>query len=152
MFLDAAIALAQKVTDAPSLEAITKDLKEIKDTVQNQTKQQLQLIKAVNTIEHRSAKKSGLITPVARPPRSYLEAARRGAASSGSYASNNGSGTSPVGSTVTGTSGTPALPPLAEDLEIHVRKTTPAVVNPLRRNHQALVIGSTAVLQREVIR
>jgi hypothetical protein len=42
---------------------------------------------------------------------------------------------------MTGTSVSPvlSLPLLAEDLELHVQKTTASVVNLLRRNHQTLV-------------
>jgi hypothetical protein len=70
-----------------------------------------------------------------------MEAARRGAATSNWLANAHPNGMSPNGSTMTGTSSTPALllPLLAEELELHVRKTTASVVNPLRRNHQTLV-------------
>jgi hypothetical protein len=116
---------------------VTKDLKEIKESIQNQSKQQIQLIKAVDVIETRSAKASGS----AAPPRSYIEAARRGAAMSNWLGNTHPNGTSPNGSAETGASSIPVplLPPLAEDLELHVRKTTASVVNPLRRNHQTLV-------------
>ncbi|KAB8068023.1 hypothetical protein BDV29DRAFT_76488 [Aspergillus leporis] len=51
-FLNAAIELAKKITDVPSLDVVTKDLKKIKESIQNQSKQHIQLIKAVNVIEN----------------------------------------------------------------------------------------------------
>ncbi|THC94011.1 hypothetical protein EYZ11_006520 [Aspergillus tanneri] len=147
-FLDAVIELVGRFQEAPSVEDLTKDITELKSLVSKQTKDQLQLVKSVNAL---GTLRTGALTPVSGPPRSWLEAARRGAAlgtttttTSGSYVSNwlgaaytKGS---TVPSTVTRTSGSPApVLPLTADLELHVRKTTPLVVNPFRHNYQKLV-------------
>ncbi|KAA8642676.1 uncharacterized protein ATNIH1004_011621 [Aspergillus tanneri] len=147
-FLDAVIELVGRFQEAPSVEDLTKDITELKSLVSKQTKDQLQLVKSVNAL---GSLRTGALTPVSGPPCSWLEAARRGAAlgtttttTSGSYVSNwlgaaytKGS---TVPSTVTRTSGSPApVLPLTADLELHVRKTTPLVVNPFRHNYQKLV-------------